>query len=96
MTVILAMESRREVLKVLLFITRPRNPTQVQSPSTSVQMFPGRPNVEHLIDQEVKNQVGAMAVSVCGTGSLGDDVRLAVRNRQAETNIDFVEEAFTW
>ena len=42
MTEILAMEKRREVLKVLLFVTRPKSTKEIRSPSSTVQMFPGR------------------------------------------------------
>jgi hypothetical protein len=59
-------------------------------------MFPGRPNIETLIDLEIEGQVGAMGVSVCGSGALSDDVRKACRNRQHGSNLDFVEEAFSW
>jgi len=96
MTNILGMEKRREVLKILLFVTRPRSTKEIHSPSSSVQMYPGKPDVEALIVQEQAKQVGAMAVTVCGTGSLSDDVRKAVRDRSARTNMDFVENAFSW
>jgi hypothetical protein len=59
-------------------------------------MFPGRPNIDTLIGMEVENQVGAMGVLVCGNGSLSDDVRRVCRKRQDQTNVDFVEESFTW
>jgi predicted ferric reductase len=96
MTSILAMDKRRDVLRIMLFVSRPRSTKEIHSPSATVQMFPGRPNIETLMDLEMENQVGAMAVSVCGSGALSDDVRRAVRNRQYAGNIDFVEEAFSW
>jgi predicted ferric reductase len=96
MTSILAMDKRREVLRIMLFVTRPRSTKEIHSPSATVQMFPGRPNIEALMDIELDNQVGAMGVSVCGSGDLSDDVRRAVRSRQHKSNIDFVEEAFSW
>ena len=96
MTTILAMERRREVLRILLFVTRPRSTREIHSPSATVQMFPGRPNIKTLIDMESENQIGAMAVTVCGTGSLSDNVRRAVRQRQMTSNVDLVEESFTW
>lgn len=96
MTSILNMEKRRDVLKILLFVTRPRSNKEIHSPSASVQMFPGRPEVGALISQEQSKQVGTMAVSVCGTGTLGDDVRRAVRERSEKTSIDFMEESFSW
>lgn len=96
MTQILGMEKRRDILKILLFITRPRSTKEVHSPSASVQMFPGKPDVGALIEKEQATQIGAMAVSVCGTGGLADDVRKATRDRCQGTEMDFFEEAFSW
>jgi ferredoxin-NADP reductase len=96
MTSILAMDKRRDVLRIMLFITRPRSTKEIHSPSATVQMFPGRPNIETLMDIQMENQVGAMGVSVCGSGSLSDDIRRAVRVRQHAGNIDFIEQAFSW
>lgn len=93
---ILAMDKRREVLKILLFITRPRSTKEIRSPSETVQMFPGKPNVDILIAKEQLVQQGAMAVSVCGTGSLSDDVRDSVRKRADKTNVDLVDYLFSW
>lgn len=96
MTQILGMDKRRDILKILLFVTRPRSTKEIHSPSSSVQMFPGKPDVGALIDKEQSQQVGALAVSVCGTGSLADDVRKAVRDRCQKTEMDFFEESFSW
>jgi len=96
MTQILAMPRRREILKILLFVTRPRRQGEIHSPSSSVQMFPGRPNVQSLIDQEMQEGIGAACVSTCGTGSLADELRRAVRDRELQWNVDFREESFSW
>jgi len=96
MTSILAMDRRREVLRIMLFVTRPRNTKEIQSPSATVQMFPGRPNIDTLVGMEVENQIGAMGVLVCGNGGLSDDVRRVCRKRQAHSNVDYVEESFSW
>lgn len=96
MTTILAMDKRRDILRIQLFVTRPRSTKEIHSPSATVQMFPGKPNVDTLIEMEAENQIGAMGVSVCGTGGLSDDVRAAVRRRQGIRNIDFLEQGFTW
>jgi predicted ferric reductase len=96
MTEILAMEKRREVLRIMLFVSKPRSTKEIHSPSSTVQMFPGRPKVETLLAMEQEQQIGAMVVSVCGPGGLSDEVRLAVRQRQDRSNIDFIEEAFSW
>ncbi|OTA60346.1 ferric reductase like transmembrane component [Hypoxylon sp. EC38] len=96
MTEILAMDRRRDVLRIMLFVSRPRSTKEIHSPSSTVQMFPGRPNIETLISMEAEQQIGTMGVSVCGPGALSDEVRLAVRRRQYDTSIDFIEEAFSW
>ncbi|KAF7187286.1 Ferric reductase transmembrane component 3 [Pseudocercospora fuligena] len=96
MTQILGMDKRRDILKILLFVTRPRSTKEIHSPSASVQMFPGKPDVGALISKEQEHQVGAMALSVCGVGSLADDVRRGMRDRCEHTEIDFFEEAFSW
>lgn len=93
---ILAMDRRRDVLKIMLFITRPRSTKEIRSPSQTVMMFPGRPCVDTLIAKEQTVQEGAMAVSVCGTGSLSDEVRESCRHRAHKTNIDFVDHLFSW
>lgn len=90
------MERRREVLRIMLFITRPHSRGAIRSPSLNVQMFLGRPNIPMLIKTEMVNQIGTMAVTVCGTGSMSDDVRHTVRGLQTKANIDLVEETFTW
>jgi hypothetical protein len=96
MTSLLAMERRRDIFRAMLFVTRPRNTKEVRSPSATIQMFPGKPNIQTVIDGEAEKQIGAMGVMVCGTGSLSDDVRRVCRQRQARSNIDFIEENFSW
>ena len=53
-------------------------------------------NIDVLLDHELEQKLGKMAVVVCGSGSLSDDVRRAVRNKVHCANIDFIEEAFSW
>ncbi|KAI9675626.1 MAG: hypothetical protein M1817_000992 [Caeruleum heppii] len=96
MDVILALPGRREVLKILLFVTKPRSPREVISPSATVQMYPGRPQPEVILDKEIEERCGAMAVTVCGPGSLADSVRAAARRRVDVASLDFIEESFTW
>ncbi|KAL9943668.1 hypothetical protein D7B24_008855 [Verticillium nonalfalfae] len=96
MTQILAMDKRRDVLRIMLFVSRPRSSKEIHSPSATVQMFPGRPNIDTLLAAEMEQQIGALGVTVCGPGVLSDDVRRAVRARQYDGEIDFVEEAFSW
>ncbi|VUC19784.1 unnamed protein product [Clonostachys rosea] len=96
MTEVLGMDKRRDVLRIMLFVSKPRSIKEIHSPSSTVQMFPGRPNIDTLMQMEQEQQVGAMAVTVCGPGTLSDEVRRVVRDRQHQTSIDFVEEAFSW
>ena len=63
MTTILAMEKRRDVLKIMLFVTKPKSTKEIHSPSSSVQMFPGKPNLGTLLDMEIENKAGSMAVT---------------------------------
>jgi len=93
---ILCMPGRREVLTIKLFITRPKNPREITSPSATVMMYPGRPNIKTLVATEVQNQFGAMAVTVCGPGGLQDNVREAVRDVQEDGVVDYIEESFTY
>lgn len=96
MTSILAMENRRDILKILLFVTRPRSTKEIHSPSSTVLMYPGRPNIDSIIETEQQNQIGTMGVSICGTGTMADDIRRATRKRQQYSSIEFIEESFTW
>jgi hypothetical protein len=96
MTEILGLPKRREVLKILLFVTRPKSTKEIHSPSSSVPMFPGKPNIQALIDQEVDQSIGAVGVTVCGVGALADDVRRGCRMWMGKVNIEFVEESFSW
>ncbi|KAG9245373.1 ferric reductase like transmembrane component-domain-containing protein [Calycina marina] len=93
---ILPMKRRKELLTIKIYVTRPRNAADMHSASRTVQMFPGRPDVEILVKEEVAAQVGAMCVTVCGPGTLADGVRKAVRQNQETGTIDFIEESFTW
>ncbi|KAJ9212855.1 hypothetical protein DTO166G4_5512 [Paecilomyces variotii] len=102
---LLEMERCEEVLRVKLFITRPGNTedmhrlvSETSHPSSRIvlQTLIGRPDPEKLIDEEIEQQVGAMGVMVCGSGSLSDGIRRACRKRQTQTHIDFIEESFSW
>ncbi|RFU30664.1 hypothetical protein B7463_g5674, partial [Scytalidium lignicola] len=94
--VLLRMPRRREMLTIKIFVTRPKHVDEIRSASQTVYMYPGRPNVPLLLEQEVKDQVGAMCVTVCGPGGLADNVRQAVRMVQDRGAVDFIEESFTW
>ncbi|OQV03886.1 FAD-binding domain-containing protein [Cladophialophora immunda] len=94
---ILSMEGRREVLKVLLYVTRVSLSQVIRSPSEHVQMARGRPDVETLIASEARQKVGCMGISVCAGGGLADEVRRASRAMLDNgVNVDFIEEGFGW
>ena len=93
---ILHMPGRREILKMELYVTKPRDGKDLVSPSSTVRLYPGRCRPGAVLDDEVPNRVGATAVSVCGPGAFADDVRAAVRERIHWGSLDFFEEAFTW
>lgn len=96
MSTILAMPHRRDVLRIQLFVTRPRDGREVRSPSATVSMCPGKPNVEALVGREIAGGLGAVGVGVCGPGGLRDGVRGAVRGWCGRRNVDFWEEGFGW
>jgi predicted ferric reductase len=91
---VLRMPGRKNVLRIKLFISRPKG--RVESSSETVKMFAGRPPVNVLLEEEFRNRVGAMAVTVCGSGGFADGVRAAVRPLYTEGCVDFIEEAFTY
>ena len=93
---LLALPNRKLVLKVMLFVTRPRSAREVVSRSETVLMFPGRCDPAVLLAKELELRRGAMAVTVCGPGAFGDDVRCAVRGVVGRGTLDFIEEGFTW
>ncbi|KAH8797070.1 ferric reductase like transmembrane component [Hyaloscypha sp. PMI_1271] len=84
------------ILHIEIFVTRSNNLPLAQGADSRVVVSAGRPNVDLIIEQQVSVQIGAMCVSVCGPGSLADDVRKAVRAVQDVSVVDFVEECFTW
>lgn len=65
-------------------------------PNVPVAVNHGKPCFKTLLAKEKAEQVGALAVSVCGPGGLGDCVREAVREAQGEKTVDLFEEAFSW
>ena len=93
---ILAMPYRKQVVKIMMFVTKPRDAREVRSRSETVLMYPGRANPTVIIAREMISRVGATAVTVCGPGAFADDVRAAVRENVGKGTLDFVEESFTW
>lgn len=93
---VLAMESRREVLKILIHVTKPRTGGEIRSRSETVLMFPGRANPKAIIAEQMQTRIGAACATVCGPGAFADDVRAAARENIYAGTLDFVEESFTW
>lgn len=93
---ILRMEHRRDVLRIQLYVTKPRHRGEVVSNTGSVQMFPGRCNPSTIMAKEMPERIGAVGVTVCGPGAFADSVRKAVREVINVGAVDFIEEAFTY
>jgi hypothetical protein len=93
---ILRMPGRRDVLRMHLFVTKPKSRAEVVSGTGTIQMFPGRCNPQLIVDREIHERVGAVGVTVCGPGAFSDSVRDAVRKRVEVGCVDFIEEAFTY
>ena len=92
---ILNLPGRRDILTIKIFVTKSKKP-ELRNASSRVQMSKGRPDIHVIIQEEFKNRIGAMCVSVCGPGALADDVRCGTRNVVDHGKVDFSEEAFTW
>jgi hypothetical protein len=67
---------------------------QVTPSNVSVTICPERPVFQQVLEREIEQQIGAMAVAACGPGGMGDDVREAVQ--EGRKTIDFFEETFSW
>jgi hypothetical protein len=95
---ILAMEGRRDIFKLIIYVTRPRNPREIKNVSPRIRLVGGRPNVGMIVEKEAVERVGAMTVGVCGPGGLADDVREKCREVCAwkdNVALDFWEEGFS-
>ncbi|PKY08599.1 hypothetical protein P168DRAFT_314672 [Aspergillus campestris IBT 28561] len=94
---VLRLPGRRDILTVRLFVSKPRSSREIVSPSSTVQMLPGRCRPDVVLDEILPGRVGATLVSVCGPGAFSDEVRAAARGKIGSGPVvDFVEEAFTW
>ena len=94
---VLGMPNRRDVLKVILYITRAGLSQPIRSPSETVRMLRGRPDVQALMTKEAGEKTGCMGVSVCAGGGLADEVRRVSRILCANgVNLDLMEEGFGW
>ncbi|KAN0079501.1 Ferric reductase like transmembrane component domain containing protein [Elaphomyces granulatus] len=94
---ILQLPNRRQILRIKLFVSKPRSRQDIYSPSETLQMFSGRCRPAVILDEALPGRVGATVVSVCGPGAFADDVRAAARQNIGKgMAIDFIEESFTW
>lgn len=93
---ILRYPGRRDVLKIMLFVTKPRSRNEIMSNTGSVAMYPGRCSPQTIVEKEFLERDGAMAVTVCGPGPFSDAVRQASRRLCEVGSVTFVEEAFTY
>jgi predicted ferric reductase len=90
---ILGIENRRDVLKIMLYITRAGLSQPIRSPSETVRMLRGRPDVQSLMEAEADHKLGCLGVSVCAGGGLADDVRRSCRILLSrKVNVEFIEE----
>jgi len=92
---IVEMDGSEDVLRVMIFVTRPR-PNERYARYRSIKVSSGRPKCGSLLGSVMEAKVGAVGVSVCGPGELTDDVRQAVRNNQYDGVVDFIDESFSW
>jgi predicted ferric reductase len=95
MTIILSLPRRHEVLRVMLYVFQ-LDESKINFPSTTIKVFPGIAKFGPIVDEEVKNCVGSIGVSVCGIGVVADEMRFACRKWMDKVNIEFMEESFSW
>ena len=94
---ILGMDKRREILRIQLYITRATLRQEIKSPSETVKMSRGRPDVKSIAMAAARERVGCMGVAVCAGGGLADEVRRASRYVVGQgVALDLVEEGFGW
>lgn len=95
-----------DVLRVRIFVTRDDGVLAERKDDAGalahvlrhacVEVVGGKPGVGAVVDEEIGRSIGATVVNVCGTGSLGDEVRCAARGWMTRRNVDFVESSFSW
>jgi predicted ferric reductase len=95
MNEILAVPGRKEMLKILLYVTRGKN-ADYRHKNGRLISYAGRCSPGDILDRELRDRVGATMVSVCGPGAFADEVRKAVRERVDWGCLDMDEESFTW
>ncbi|KAK6387524.1 hypothetical protein LTS17_000793 [Exophiala oligosperma] len=96
MNEILHMEGRREVLRIIVHVSKPTQPINQNKSKPTMQVVKGRVDPGSILDEVLPIRVGTTMVSVCGPGALADEVRAAVRSRIHLAALDMNEESFTW
>lgn len=95
MTLILAIPRRPEVLRIMIYAFQ-LGESKLDIADSTIQVFPGIAKFGPIFDEEVRNSVGSIGVSVCGIGVVADEVRFACRKWMDRVNIEFMEESFSW
>lgn len=93
---LLQIKGAKEVLKIVVFVTKPGKKEELSCGLENMLMYPGRCDPGTFIDKEAAERIGAMVVTVCGPGAFADEVRKSVRRRVNVGVVDFKEEAFTY
>jgi hypothetical protein len=96
MSTLLRMSGPSGIFHPRVYVTKQKSNPEDPGTSDNLKIFPGRPDIAQIVNEEVQQQVGAMCVTVCGPGGLADDVRKATRDVQDLGSVDFIEESFTW
>jgi NAD(P)H-flavin reductase len=96
MEIILAIPRRSEVLRIMLYVFQLDTSKVDSIPSNTIQVFPGIAKFGPIVDEEVRNSIGSIGVSVCGIGVVADEMRFACRKWMDRVNIEFMEESFSW
>lgn len=95
MNEIMEMKGRRDMLQVMLYVTRGKDRDFVSTNGT-LKSFAGRCSPGAVLDEVLPERCGATMVTVCGPGAFADEVRAAVRERIPHAAMDLDEESFTW
>jgi hypothetical protein len=91
------MENFQDIVRIRIHVSRSASlEEEGRRFPTYIDYRVQRCDPQEAIDEEVLAQVGAMSVSVCGSGAFTDSVREAVRRRVCMRSIDYFEEAFSY
>ncbi|KAI5818756.1 ferric reductase like transmembrane component-domain-containing protein [Pyronema omphalodes] len=97
------LDADREILEVEIYVTRPdkMKDRRTRMGGRKIKWMVGRPQHEVIISgmltpHKKQGPAGALAVNACGSGSVCDGVRAAVREKLHEARIEYSEESFSW